>query len=290
MPSLTILKVLLHELTSRERQPRVPEPDLVMDNPEHVDAFAQSGAADQVMAPIYLYNAAHVSDIIRPGDLVIDLGCGPATQLSLIARLNPDVRFVGVDLSEPMLERGHGHLQEVGIGNVEMQLGDITDLASFESHSIDAVISTLALHQLPDADALHRTLHAAKRVLKDGGGLYLLDFGRLKSLKSIDALTREVAPRQSELMTLDYWHSLRAAFSLEDLTSATSVLAGSGKLHSTFLAPLLVAFKSVARRSPPAELRERYKRLCDDHLNGQESDFNDLVRFFRLSGLRSALL
>jgi hypothetical protein len=79
MPSLAVFQVLFRELTTRERQPRVPEPDLVMDDPENVDAYARAGTVDRVMAPVYLHNAAHVCDVIRPGEVVLDLGCGPAT-------------------------------------------------------------------------------------------------------------------------------------------------------------------------------------------------------------------
>lgn len=290
MPSLAAFQVLFRELTTRERQPRVPEPDLVMDNPENVDAYARAGTVDRVMAPVYLHNAAHVCDVIRPGELVLDLGCGPATQLSVIARLNPDVRFVGVDLAAPMLETGRGHLEAEGIRNVELRVADITDLAAFEDRSVDAVTSTLALHHLPNTDALHTTFREVRRVLKPGGGLYLLDFGRLKASKSIDYFAYQYADRQSPLVTLDYRNSLRAAFSLADYRCAASVLSDDGKLYTTFLAPFMVAIRSLARRSPPAELRARFEQLRGELPDHHQTDLKNLATFFRLGGLRSALL
>src|SRR5213080_1033785 len=131
MPSLAVLRVLLRELTTRERAARVPEPCAIMDEPENVEAYLRAGIIERVLAPVYLYSAAQVCDVIRPGDLVLDLGCGPATKLGVVARLNPDVRFVGVDASEPMLKAGRAHLLAEGVSNVELRQNDITDLGSF---------------------------------------------------------------------------------------------------------------------------------------------------------------
>jgi ubiquinone/menaquinone biosynthesis C-methylase UbiE len=261
-----------------------------MDEPENVEAYLRAGTIERVLAPIYLYSAAQVCDVIRPGDLVLDLGCGPATQLGVVARLNPDVRFVGVDASEPMLKAGRAHLLVEGVSNVELRQNDITDLGSFDDHSVDAVMSTLALHHLPDRDALHATCRAVSRVLKVGGGIYLNDLGRFKSLRSMHYFAHQYADRQSSLFTLDYWDSLNAAFSLEDYKSATSVLKSVGKLYNTFLLPYMVAFKSPQRRPPSESLRAALKQLRTELAAHQQTDFNDLATFFRLGGLRSALL
>ena len=290
MPSLAVFRVLLRELTTRERAARVPEPCAIMDEPENVEAYLRAGTIERVLAPIYLYSAAQVCDVIRPGDLVLDLGCGPATQLGVVARLNPDVRFVGVDASEPMLKAGRAHLLAEGVSNVELRQNDITDLGSFDDHSVDAVMSTLALHHLPDRDALHATCRAVSRVLKVGGGIYLNDLGRFKSLRSMHYFAHQYADRQSSLFTLDYWDSLNAAFSLEDYKSATSVLKSVGKLYNTFLLPYMVAFKSPQRRPPSESLRAAFEKLRTELAAHQQTDFNDLATFFRLGGLRSALL
>ena len=183
MPSLPVLKTLARELVSRERSPRRTEPDLVMDDPEKVAAYTRAGREDGVMAPVYLFHCAQVCEVIRPGDTVVDLGCGPATQLAMVARLNPDVRFVGVDLSEEMLERARAYGAEQGLGNVAFQQADVTDLGFLGDASVDAVFSTVALHHLPDVDHLQRTFAEVARVLRPGGGLYLVDFGHLKSEK-----------------------------------------------------------------------------------------------------------
>ena len=104
MPSLAVLRTLARELMSREHPARVPEPDLVMDDPAKVEAYNKAGQVDGVMAPVYLFHGANACEVIQPGDLVLDLACGPANQLGMIARLNPQTRVIGVDLSEQALD------------------------------------------------------------------------------------------------------------------------------------------------------------------------------------------
>ena len=88
--------VLLERLSVRELQ-RIPEPSMAMDDPAQVDAFWESGQESGRLAPIYLFNALQTACVVRPGDTVLDLACGPANQLVQFARLHPHAHFVGVD-------------------------------------------------------------------------------------------------------------------------------------------------------------------------------------------------
>jgi len=290
MPSLAVLKVLLRELTTAERAERVPEPCLVMDETENAAAYAKAGTIDRVLEPVYVFNAANVCEVIRSGDLVLDLGCGPATQLAMVASLVPDARFLGVDLSQPMLDLGHKLIAERGITNTELREADITNISFLPDHSVDAVMSTLTLHHLPDKSLLDRTFQEVKRVLKPGGGVFILDFGRLHSLRSMHYFAHQYADRQSALFTEDYWNSLRAAFSKADYQSAVRPLAGDARLYSTFLAPYMMAVKSSPRLRDEAPVRARLARLIAALEPHQQVDLRDLSTFFRFGGLRSHLL
>lgn len=118
LPSGPVLKAILRELTTRERSPRVPEPDLVMDDPAKVAAYVVAAGEDGARSSVYLYHAAQICEVIRPGDLVLDLACGPANQLAIVARINPDVNFVGIDLSDHMLGIARGSIEDMGLKNV----------------------------------------------------------------------------------------------------------------------------------------------------------------------------
>ncbi|RME23702.1 MAG: class I SAM-dependent methyltransferase, partial [Candidatus Zixiibacteriota bacterium] len=227
-----------------------------MDDPEKVAAYTRAGREDGVMAPVYLFHAAQISEVVRPGDTVIDLGCGPATQLAMVARLNPDCHFIGLDLSDEMLRRARAHIAEQGLQNVEFRETDITDLSAFEDGGIDAAMSTMVLHHLPDVAALEKTFAEVSRVVRPDGGLYLVDFGHLKSETSINYFAYQYADRQPELFTLDYLYSLRAAFDREDFKRlAETYLAGRAKFYSTFIMPFMVAVKSAPRAQNTALVR-----------------------------------
>lgn len=292
MPSLAVVRTLCRELITRERSPRVNEPDLVMDDPDKVAAFALAGSEEGTMAAVYLYHSAQISEVIRPGDTVIDLGCGPAIQLAMVARLNPDTHFIGLDLSPEMLDRARATIDEQGLDNVELRIQDITELTSLSDNSVDAVMSTVVLHHLPDVASLGKTFSEVARVLKPGGGVYMVDFGHLKSEKSIHTFAYQYADRQAELFTLDYLYSLQAAFSRHDFRVLTrQYLHDSASLYSTFLMPFMVAVKSPARadtRDP--RMRHQLQEIRDNLPAYHKRDLADLITFFKLGGLRCPLL
>lgn len=292
MPSFSVIRTLCREAVSRQARERIPEPDLVMDDPEKVAAFTRAGKEDSVMAPVYLFHCAQVSEVIKPGDTVVDLGCGPATQLAMVARLNPQVNFVGVDLSPEMLDKAREHVSSQNLSNVEFRTADITNLSDFDDSSVDAVMSTVVLHHLPDRAALACTFSEINRVLKPQGGLYLVDFGLLKSEKSIESFAYQYADRQPELFTLDYLYSLRAAFELTDFQSLAEKYFDNGvQVKSTFMMPYMVTVKSPVRADiGNQELTTELKKIRDKMPKYHQRDFNDLKTFFRLGGLRSNLL
>ncbi len=291
MPSLPILKAIAREALTKERSKRTPEPDLVMDDPEKVAAYTRAGREDGVMAPVYLFHAAHVCELIKPGDTVVDLACGPATQLAMIARLNPQTNFIGVDLSEPMLERANAYTAEQGLSNVKTICGSITELAMLADHSVDAVFSTMALHHLPDFDALEKTFISIRRVLKPDGGIYLADFSRLKSKKSIDYFAYQYADRQPELFTLDYLYSLHAAFTIEDFLNAQKQLPNGTRFYKMFMLPFMVVFKSKTRIvDVPDQIINELKTIEKNLPPHHKVDIRDLKQTFRLSGLKTNLL
>lgn len=291
MPSPTVIKAFWRELLIKRSARRETEPDLVMDDPEKVAAYTRAGREDGVMAPVYLFHCAQICEVIKPGDTVLDLGCGPATQLAMVARLNPQTQFIGMDLSNEMLSKARTYVEEQGLTNIEFRQGDITRLSGLPDASIDAVMSTVVLHHLPDLAALESTFAEIKRVLKPGGGLYLVDFGHLKSEKSIHDFAYQYADRQAELFTLDYLYSLRAAFWPEDFFRLyQTYLASYGSFYKTFVMPYMMVVKSPARRQIDPALHHQLHALKQAMPSYHQTDLKDLMVFFRFGGLRSPYL
>lgn len=255
-----------------------------MDDPAQVAAYSEAGRIDGIMSAAYLFHSARVSQVIAGAQTVIDLGCGPATQLAQIAAFNPATSFIGIDLSPTMLESAAQHVAANGLTNVRFHPGDITRLEPFADHSVDGVISTMALHHLPTEDHLARCFSEIARVLKPGGALYLVDFGRLKSLYSILAFAYLNARFQPHLFTLDYERSLRAAFSRENFAHYARLLPSHVRLYATFVMPMLVVIKS-ADRGISSQLSARLDRMRRALPGRYRRDLNDMRTFFKLGGM-----
>lgn len=280
--SATVLMHLLRERLYWRRPSRVPEPNLVMQSETQTDSFARAGQEDGALAFLYLYHAVQITSVLRPGDRVLDLACGPANQLLQVARLNPQVHFAGLDASPSMLLCAQHTLEQAHIHNVELVQGDMTRLAHQGDASLDGVICTMSLHHLPDTAALATTLREIRRVLKPQGRVYLVDFGRLKLRSTQHFFANDL--QQSPQFTDDYFNSLRAAFSVQELTAAVSVLGPGVQRHVMALAPFMVVFRSAFQRSLDAPALQHVREAFASLPAAQQSNFRGVADWFRLSG------
>jgi SAM-dependent methyltransferase len=285
MPGPSLIPVLVRELVSKRTLPREPEPDLVMTDQEQVDSYAHAGRIDGVMSSAYLFHSGRVSQVMQGCREVIDLGCGPATQLVQIAELNPGISFHGIDLSETMLERAGSYARERGTTNVRFSKGDITQLDHIDDQSVDGVMTTMVLHHLPTLEHLRKCFKEVARVLRPGGSVYLTDFGRLKSLKSVIYFAYINAKHQPHLFTLDYERSLRAAFTVDDFRRvAEESLPRNVQLYTTFLVPMLTLLKTADKPLPPVTA-ERLKAMRAALPRKYRADLDQIRTFFRLGKL-----
>ncbi|WP_215777261.1 class I SAM-dependent methyltransferase [Paludibacterium sp. B53371] len=276
---------LLMEQVMRHPLPRVPEHDAVMRDPAQVHAFADSGRDQGILQPLYLYHATQCLPVLRTGDTVLDLACGPANQLACMARLNPDCHFFGLDASPAMLDLAGETLRQQQIDNVTLMQGDITNLHFLHQASQDAVMCTMSLHHLPDTRSLGQACSEIRRVLRPGGGLYLADFGRLKRLASQRYFAHDRASEQSPAFTRDFLASLRAAFSVAEMRHALQSANLETRTDQTALAPFLMIFRSTTRRQIDRPLQQRWQQAWHTLDAQAQQDFHNLVRWFRLGGL-----
>lgn len=285
MPRLSLLPVFLREIFGSRTLSREPESSMVMDEEEQVAAYAESGRIDGVMAAAFLFHAARISQVIQGCRWVIDLGCGPATQLAQVAELNPHISFLGIELSEEMLDSAKNHVHDLGLTNVEFMRDDITRLQRLPDQTADAVISTMTLHHLPSHEHLRACFQQINRILCPEGSLYLVDFGRLKSPKSVSFFVNMNRDRHPPLLSRDYELSMRAAFLFNDFRRlAAEELPLQARVYSTFKVPLLILIKSEDRPLPES-LRQQVKEMRQKLPIRYRHDLDDLRFFFWLGGL-----
>jgi arsenite methyltransferase len=216
---LPIHKLIWHESRARERPIRVPEPSEAMEDSEQIRAYVKAYEWGGPTSALQLYHLRQLATLIRPGDTVLDLACGPGPLLLELAPLYPQCRFIGADLSRPMLAVLEESAATRGLGNVQTLCADIRQLPSLGERSVDVIISTSALHHLPDLDSLRQTLIRSESLLTSDGGLYLFDFGLVRSQATRDLLVADVARRAPAITAVDYAHSLRAAFPIADVVA-----------------------------------------------------------------------
>ena len=111
------------------------------------------------------------SEVVWPGDRVLDACCGTGDLAVEDERRGG--RVVGLDFSEPMLERARKKS-----GAIEWVQGDALALP-FEDASFDAATVGFGVRNLAD---LEGGLHELARVLRSGGKLAVLEITRPKGL------------------------------------------------------------------------------------------------------------
>lgn len=281
---LMLTHLLLERLTPTGL-PRQPEPQALMVESDQVASFMNSGRADGMLNYLYLFHAVMALPLIRPGDVVFDLACGPANQLLKMAALHPEASFVGIDASLPMLQQAEANIAAAGMRNIRLQQADISQLDGVDQAAADCVLCTMSLHHLTDTGQLAQCMQQVRRILRPAGGVYLADFGRLKRAATQRYFAYDRVAQQSAQFTDDFLNSMRAAFSLDELRQGAALLGAELDCHQTALAPFMVLLRSRARQHVDAALAQRVAAAYRGLSPLEQRDFNNLARWFRLGGL-----
>src|SRR5262245_22611506 len=123
---------------------------------------------------------------LRPGEVVVDLGCGAGLDVLLSAeRIGPSGRAVGIDMTPGMLDRARKN--SAGRANIEFHQAAI-DRLPLPDASVDCVVSNCVINLAPDKEAGFREMY---RALKPRRRVALSDIALKRPLP--DELARDVA-------------------------------------------------------------------------------------------------
>jgi SAM-dependent methyltransferase len=118
---------------------------------------------------------------LRGDEAVLDVGCGRGLLLIGAARRLEGGRAVGIDIWSSRDQSGnsreatlHNAEAEGVTDRVEVVDGDMLELP-FPDASFDCVVSSLAVHNEPDAEDRHTACTEMVRVLRPGGRVAVLD-------------------------------------------------------------------------------------------------------------------
>lgn len=190
---------------------RVLEPE-IMDDPEQVRAYANADfkQENQAFVDRFLEYVPDLSD-----GHILDLGCGPADIPIRLARALSRCRLTGVDASQPMIEAGRQAVYAAGLGGrIALRCERFQDLSKEEP--FDAVISNSLLHHLVNP---LRFWYAVKQLVKPGGTVVVMDLVRPDSPEAAQAIVDQYAAHESPILRKDFYNSLLAAFTEDEVAA-----------------------------------------------------------------------
>jgi SAM-dependent methyltransferase len=122
-----------------------------------------------------------LSDLRLAGrERVVDLGCGRGAVLVMAARRVPAGRAIGVDLWRSVDQSGNDPANTLSNAAAEAVTVDLltADMLALPlaTGSVDVVVSSLAIHNIPDQAGRMAAIGEAARVLRPGGRLVIADF------------------------------------------------------------------------------------------------------------------
>jgi ubiquinone/menaquinone biosynthesis C-methylase UbiE len=106
---------------------------------------------------------------------VMDLGCGTGTLAIMAKRAQPNAELVGLDADPEMLKMAYTKKDQENL-DVKFDVGFTNDLP-YPDASFDRVLSSIMIHHLKTPDK-EKTAREIYRVLKPGGQLHVIDFGK----------------------------------------------------------------------------------------------------------------
>lgn len=113
--------------------------------------------------------------IAAPDAVLADIGCGTGFFALPAARMLSAGRVLAVDIQQESLDRLAASARQEGLANVEAIRADAAALP-LSANSVALVLMARFLLSYPERDAI---LHEARRVLRPGGRLYLVQWDRV---------------------------------------------------------------------------------------------------------------
>ena len=220
-----------------------------MDDPAGAAAYAQADFRDS--------NDLFLSAVLRlaPASLrsVVDLGCGPGDVTFRLAQALPDVSFIAVDGSGPMLALARAAATEKGFECRVTFVQERLQRLSLPLHRADAVLSKDLLHHLADPAVLWNTV---TRLGRPGALVCVMDLVRPDTPDDARAILEAVAAPADEILRQDFYSSLLAAFTPEEVRAQLSSVGLDFHVERIGDRHMLISGR-LPRPAAPSHLRAR---------------------------------
>tara|TARA_Y100000766_G_scaffold246353_1_gene226827 strand:- start:122 stop:817 length:696 start_codon:yes stop_codon:yes gene_type:complete len=205
---------------------RIPEPEL-MNKKEQVISYDEadfSKGEDELINQIYYYlkkNNISLSD----KDLIVDLGCGPGNISEKLSIKWPYTEVVGVDGSVEMIQKAESNKinfkNQKKLHNLHYICSDIKyiELGRISpSKEISLLVSNSLIHHITYLDDFFKNII---RLSSNKTVNFHKDLKRPMDKKSALTLKAKCSSKYNNILTKDYYASLRASYTYKELKDFT---------------------------------------------------------------------
>lgn len=232
---IELLTVIIKENFFSGSFERQPEPFLIMDEADQVKAWHLEGKNSGQILPVYHLCAKACSDMVPQGGIVVDLACGSGRFAMYLATIRPDIKIIGFDLSNEMIQIGNLEIQSLGLSDrIELRRGDLTSFANLIPDETNLITSIFAIHHLPtksDVEKCFKEFSLAQE--KTNCSIWLFDLARPKYKSSAKSYPNIFTPESSEVFQQDSYNSLLAAYTPSELYESMSHLFPDKRINNT---------------------------------------------------------
>lgn len=118
----------------------------------------------------------------KPGQSILEIGCGTGRNLTVAANLYPSATLFGIDISKEMLKTANTNLSNAGVQQkVRLAQGDATNFDAktyFQKQVFDHIYFSYTLSMVPQ---WQEAVAHALTMLSDQGQLHVVDFGQCEN-------------------------------------------------------------------------------------------------------------
>ena len=206
---------------------RIPEPEL-MEKKEQVISYDEADFSEGEITLINQINHYLLEKNISLSekDLIVDLGCGPGNISEKLAIKWPNTEVVGIDGSKEMILRAE-HNKEISnyqkkLKNLRYICADIKDIKSTNfllKKKISLLVSNSLIHHITHLEDFFNTIRSlsSKSTVN-----FHKDLKRPLDEKCALELKEQCSTKYNEILTNDYYASLRASYTFKELKNFTS--------------------------------------------------------------------
>ena len=205
---------------------RVPEPEL-MEEKEQVISYDEADFSEGEVNLINQINYYLLRKNISLGkkDLIVDLGCGPGNISEKLAIKWPNTEVVGIDGSKEMILRAEYNnsisTNQKKLKNLRYICSDIKDIKSNKFNlkkTISLLVSNSLIHHITNLEDFFNTIRSLSSNITVN---FHKDLKRPLDEKSALELKAQCSTTYNEILTNDYYASLRASYTFKELKNFT---------------------------------------------------------------------